>query len=157
MTQAQNLAQRCREVFLDGFWIANTNYCHQLSTIPYERICQRVNGCNSIAGITLHIHYYIAGLLRCFDTGVLDISDKYSFSAAVPKTEEAWLIMRDEFFRDSESFVTIIASLSDEQLQATFFRQEYGTYQRNIEAMIEHAYYHLGQITLLAKMADHRD
>lgn len=157
MTQTQSLAQRCREVFLDGLWIANTNYYEQLSHISWTQACYSMNGRNSIASLTLHIHYYVVGILRYFDTGVLDISDKYSFSGILPQTEEAWFFIRDTFFRDVESFITMVASFSDEQLQTIFFKQEYGTYLRNIEAMIEHAYYHLGQIVLLANMADNID
>lgn len=41
----------------------------------------------------------------------------------------------------------------DDSLQSQpFVKQEYGTYLRNIEAQIEHSYYHLGQISLIKKM-----
>lgn len=157
MTQAQSLAQRCREVFLDGLWIADTNYYEQLSRISWTQACHSVNGRNSIAALTLHMHYYIAGLLRFFQSGVLDISDKFSFSGTLPQSEDSWMALRQEFFRDAEYFVNSVSLFSDEQLQSMFFKEEYGTFQRNIEAMIEHAYYHLGQITLLAKMTDSID
>lgn len=156
-TRSQNLAQRCREVFLDGHWIANTNYYDQLSTIPYEKVCLSVNGCNSIAGLTLHIHYYIAGLLRYFHSGILDISDTYSFSSALPQSEQEWHSMRHNFLRDADTFINTIAIFSDDKLESVFYKEEYGTYERNIEAMIEHAYYHLGQMTLLAKILNNEE
>ncbi|HBC04915.1 MAG TPA: DUF1572 domain-containing protein, partial [Aequorivita sp.] len=40
----------------------------------------------------------------------------------------------------------------DEKLNEIFADEKYGTYQRNIEGMIEHCYYHLGQISLLKKL-----
>jgi hypothetical protein len=42
--------------------------------------------------------------------------------------------------------------MPEEKLNQVFVDEKYGTYQRNIDAMIEHAYYHLGQIVLIKKM-----
>jgi hypothetical protein len=33
-----------------------------------------------------------------------------------------------------------------------FIDEKYGTFLRNIEGVIEHSYYHLGQISLIRKM-----
>ena len=42
--------------------------------------------------------------------------------------------------------------ITDEKLEEIFVNEKYGTYKRNIEGMIEHCYYHLGQISLIKKM-----
>jgi hypothetical protein len=42
--------------------------------------------------------------------------------------------------------------MSQNQLDEVFVDKKYGTYLRNIEAVIEHSYYHLGQIVLIKKM-----
>ncbi|MEG1022142.1 MAG: hypothetical protein RSE50_11550 [Myroides sp.] len=42
--------------------------------------------------------------------------------------------------------------MRDEKLDSVFVDEKYGSYRRNIEAMIEHSYYHLGQIVLIKKM-----
>jgi len=42
--------------------------------------------------------------------------------------------------------------MTPQELDAIFVLEKYGTYRRNIEGMIEHAYYHLGQISLIKKM-----
>ena len=42
--------------------------------------------------------------------------------------------------------------MSAEKLEDVFFDEKYGTYLRNIEGMIEHCYYHLGQVSLIRKM-----
>lgn len=41
---------------------------------------------------------------------------------------------------------------NDEKLDSTFAGENYGIYQRNIEGIIEHSYYHLGQIVLTKKI-----
>ena len=42
--------------------------------------------------------------------------------------------------------------MPDTKLEEPFVDEKYGTYLRNIEAVIEHSYYHLGQISLIRKL-----
>lgn len=42
--------------------------------------------------------------------------------------------------------------MSVEKLNLPFVNEKYGTYLRNIDGLIEHSYYHLGQITLIKKL-----
>ena len=47
---------------------------------------------------------------------------------------------------------TYIELMSDKQLEQVFIDEKYGRYQRNLDTMIEHSYYHLGQIALMKKL-----
>jgi hypothetical protein len=42
--------------------------------------------------------------------------------------------------------------MEDALLDQPFVDEKYGSYLRNIEGVIEHSYYHLGQISLIRKM-----
>ncbi len=42
--------------------------------------------------------------------------------------------------------------MNDSILDQPFIEKKYGSYLRNIEGVIEHSYYHLGQISLIKKM-----
>jgi hypothetical protein len=42
--------------------------------------------------------------------------------------------------------------MPNDKLDSVFVYEKYGSYRRNIDAIIEHAYYHLGQIVLIKKM-----
>jgi hypothetical protein len=55
------IANRLREVFLNGKWIANTNYRHQLEAITWQQAVKKVGDLNTIAALTYHINYYLAG------------------------------------------------------------------------------------------------
>src|SRR5574343_349551 len=63
-----------------------------------------------------------------------------------------WKIFLYKFWRDSEEFAQLIEKMDDDKLSEHFVEEKYGTYQRNIDAMIEHSYYHLGQIVLIKKI-----
>lgn len=152
MTRSEFLAGRLREVFLTGTWIANTNYRQQLGAIPWQTGIARIQNLNTIAQLTFHIHYYVKGLLEVLKGGELTIHDKYSFDLPPITSESMWKVLVEEFLHDAEAFADRVEQLDDALLDQPFVQEKYGTYLRNIEGVIEHSYYHLGQIALLHKI-----
>jgi len=152
MSTTPQLAKRFREVMLDGLWIANTNFKDQLSDVTWEQARTKVGSLNTIEMLTFHIDYYIAGLVNVFEGGDLEIRDKYSFDFAPIESQEQWDKLLNKLWNDVEKFATLLEQMSDSKMDEVFVDEKYGTYLRNIDGMIEHAYYHLGQITLLKKL-----
>jgi hypothetical protein len=152
MTTSQQLATRFREVILDGKWIANTNWKEQITGLTWQQATTEIHALNSIALLTFHVHYYIAGILNVLKGGSLDIRDKYSFDMPPIASQEDWETLQQQLWSDSEQFAELISQLTDNQLNAPFFDEKYGMYLRNMDGMIEHAYYHLGQVVLIRKM-----
>ena len=154
MESSKQLASRFRELFLNGTWIANTNYQELLSDINWKQATQKIASLNTIAVLTFHINYYVAGVLQVFEGGSLDIKDKYSFDAPEVKSKNDWDTLRIELLTNAEAFAKQIESMSEEQLASAFVDENYGSYQRNIEGLIEHSYYHFGQLSLIKKMVN---
>lgn len=152
MTLTESLSNRAKEVLINGKWIANTNFKEQISRVNWEQAIQLIEGLNSIALLTYHINYYLQGLNKVFSEGVLDISDKYSFDMPPIKSESDWLHLVDTFILNAELFVANVEKMNEEKLFQNFVKIEYGNYLRNIEGVIEHSYYHLGQMVLIKKM-----
>ncbi|WP_347220184.1 DUF1572 domain-containing protein [Chryseobacterium sp.] len=152
MNSALQLAKRFREVLLDGLWIANTNFKDQLSDVTWKQAVTKVGSLNTIAMLTFHIDYYIAGIIPVFEGGQLTIKDKYSFDLPPIESQEQWDALLNKLWSDSETFAVLLEKMPDSKLDEVFADEKYGTYQRNIDGMIEHAYYHLGQITLIKKL-----
>ena len=152
MKNNQQLANRFREVLLNGTWIANTNYKDQLENLPLEIAQTKVGDLNTIAILAQHIQYYIKGVSNVFKGGALEIRDAYSFDFAAFTSETEWKTFLDALFKDAEEFATLVEKLPENKLNDAFVNEKYGTYQRNIEGMIEHCYYHLGQIVLIKKL-----
>jgi hypothetical protein len=152
METSNQITNRFREVLLNGKWIVNTNFQEQLSAITWQQATTKIGSLNTIAALTYHINYYIAGVLNVFEGGNLEIRDKYSFDMPLIDSKSAWESLLNDLFRNAEKFANHIALFSNEKLDTVFVKEDYGTYRRNIEAMIEHCYYHLGQVSLLKKM-----
>lgn len=145
------IANRFREVILNGTWVANTNFKAQLDNTNWQLVTTKLEALNTIADLAQHIHYYIRGLNQVFLGGTLDIKDRYSFDFPAITSQEDWNAFLRLFWEDAEAFATMVEQMPEAQLKGAFVEEKYGSYERNIEAMIEHSYYHLGQITLLKK------
>ena len=152
MENATQLAQRFREVMLNGKWIANTNYKELIDGLSWHEATHKVENLNTIAALSFHINYYIGGVLNVFEGGKLEIRDKYSFDMPEINSEADWSELRTALFENSEKFASHIEQMTEEKLSSPFVDLKYGDYRRNIEGIIEHAYYHMGQISMLRKV-----
>ena len=141
MTRNLAIASRLREVLINGHWIANTNYKEQILGINWLQAIQKIDNLNTIAALTYHINYYLAGLLNAFENGKLEISDKYSFDLPQIHSEADWNKLVTDFLNNSEKFVTQVEQMNDDIFDKPFLDEKYGSYLRNIEGVIEHSYY----------------
>lgn len=152
MNHAPLLAARFREVFLNGTWIANTNYRQELEGLDWRVATHQVGSRNTIAVLAQHIHYYVDGILNVFRGGKLEISDKFSFDFEPISSQQQWGDFLQRFFTNAEAFALAVEQLDNTKLAHDFEDARYGSYLRNMDGMMEHAYYHLGQIVLLKKI-----
>ena len=152
MNNSQQLAERLKEVILDGTWIANTNFKDQLEHLDFKTATTKIQSLNTISILAQHVHYYINGINQVFKGGKLTIKDKYSFDFPIIVSQAAWQNFLIKFWTDTENLLNLIEQLPENKLDQVFVDQKYGTYKRNIEGLIEHSYYHLGQIAIIKKM-----
>lgn len=156
MENSLNLANRFLEVILSGTWIANTNFKKELENLDWEIATKKIENLNTIADLAQHIHYYIAGMNNVFNGGNLEIKDKFSFDFAPLSSQKDWKDFLLNFWSDSEKFANFVKNIPNEKLDNFFADEKYGTISRNIDAMIEHSYYHLGQIVLIKKILSNK-
>ena len=152
MKRTHYLANRLQEVLLNGKWIANTNLKEQIENLHWETAIKKAGNLNSIALLVFHLNYYIKGIHHLFLTGKLEISDRFSFDMPEIKSEEDWKKLVSEILVNAERLVGLIREMEDEQLGDVFADEKYGNFERNIDGLIEHCYYHLGQLVILSKL-----
>lgn len=152
MKSAKQIADQFREVYLSGKWVVVTNLKEQLSDVTWEQATTKIGSFNTISALASHLDYYIAGVSNVLKGGTLDIRDKYSFDFPPIQSKEDWEKVLEKIWENAETFASLVEQMSDEKLDADFVDKKYGTYRRNMHALIEHSYYHLGQIVLIKKM-----
>lgn len=152
MTRTEFLANRLQEVLLSGRWIANTNFRQLITSVNWQQATHKISSVNTIAALTFHLNYYTEGILKVFSGGPLDIKDKYSFDLPPVESETDWSKLVNAFLGNAEAFVQQVRAMPEENLDLPFVDEKYGSYLRNIEGVIEHSYYHMGQVSILKKM-----
>jgi len=146
------IADQFREVYLSGTWIANTNLRSEIQNTTWEVATKQVGSLNTIAALAFHLNYYVDGIIKVYESGVLDIKDKYSFDMQHINSAEDWDELKSKFWSNAERLAELIEELSDDKIFAPFLQEKYGSNYRNLTGMIEHAYYHLGQVVLIKKI-----
>lgn len=152
MEISKQVANQFKEVHIDGTWITNTNFKTILADVNWEIAAKRIGSLNSIAMLTYHINYYLAGVLKVLEGGPLDIRDKYSFDLPPITSQSDWEELQNKFLKNANKITQHIEAMNDQELLAGFAGGKYGTNYRNLTGMIEHAYYHLGQIVMIKKL-----
>lgn len=151
MNLSQQLAKHFREVFFGGSW-TDVNLKQTLEGISWQQVTTKVYSLNTIAALVYHINYYVAAVLPVLQGGSLNASDKYSFDLPPIQSEKDWEVLLNKFWRDAENFAKHVEQFPEEKLWDDFSEGKYGNYLRNIQGLIEHTHYHLGQIVLIKKM-----
>jgi len=151
MSQSKQIGKQFRESQLNGTWIA-TNLKAEISELSWQEATTKIGSLNTIAALTFHLNYYVAGLVQVFEGGSLDIRDKYSFDCPPIESQADWEKLRNKSFADADRFAELVEKMPDTKLGEGFIDIKYGDYRRNIHGVIEHTYYHLGQIVLIKKL-----
>lgn len=152
MENPASLARRIREVFIDGEWIAQTNFKKALEDVNWKEAIYKIKDLNSLSDLCFHVSYYTEGFNQYFKENTFTIKDKFSFDYPSVNSEEDWYELKNNMITSAISFSDHAAALNSDRLDEVFVQENYGSLRRNIEAIIEHSYYHLGQVSLIKKL-----
>jgi uncharacterized damage-inducible protein DinB len=148
---SEQLAKHLRDVHFGGNWTVSSLQ-DQLKDVSWEQATQKVHSFNTIATLVFHINYFIAAVSEVLEGKPLEAHDKFSFEHPPIHSAEDWLRMKDKCWADAERFALLIALMPEAKIWGPFADEKYGTYYRNIQGIIEHTHYHLGQIALIKKL-----
>jgi uncharacterized damage-inducible protein DinB len=151
MSHIKHITKHFKDVFFGGNWTAS-NLKDTLAEVTWQQAIHKIEDFNTIADLTFHINYYVEGTKEVFSGGKLIIRDKYSFDSPEISTQKEWEKLKTRVFESVIQFTDSINNLSEEKLWENFEDEKYGNYYRNLNGIIEHTHYHLGQIVILKKL-----
>ena len=152
MNLATELAVQFNSVYLAKDWVSTTSIKTQLSDLRWEEAVTKISLLNSIADLARHLDYYIKGIIGVLEGGSLDMHDAESFSFAPIRSQKEWEECMESLWNHASEFSRLVAGLSPQEMEAPFANAQYGSNYHNINAMIQHIYYHLGQIVVIKKL-----
>ena len=156
MTFPQQIAKHLRDTFFGTNWTCS-NIQENLKDVTWEQATTQVYDLNTIFTLMQHITYYIPAQIQVLQGNLLVASDAESFITPNINNEIEWQLFLHEKYEEAEQLASLIENLSEEKLNEYFAEEKYGTYFKNLVGMIEHLYYHLGQIVFLKKIINHKN
>lgn len=151
MKLSTQLANHFRHVYFGGNW-TSVNLKQTLEDVTLEEATRQLTDLNTILRLAYHIQYYVAAVTKVLQGGPLDAKDALSFNHPPLNTEAEWQKFLTQMGVEAENFAFLIEQLPDEAISQVFIEEKYGTYYRNLQGIIEHTHYHLGQITIIKKI-----
>lgn len=151
MNLRAQIAKHLREVHFGGNW-TSVNLKETLADVAWQEATTKIDSLNTIAALVFHINYYTEAILKVLQGGPLDAKDKYSFDLPPLQSQEDWKKLLEKMWTDAESLILLIEQVPESRLEETFANEKYGSVYRNLQGLIEHTHYHLGQIVLIKKL-----
>lgn len=151
MNLTAQLAKHLRDVYFGGNW-TSVNMKETLADVSWQQAITKLHSFNTIATLLYHTNYYIAAVTKVLQGGPLDAKDAYSFNHPPVTSKEDWDNLLQHTWQQVETFARLIEQLPGSRLEAIFVEEKYGTYYRNLQGIVEHTHYHLGQIVLIKKL-----
>lgn len=151
MKTSQQLAKHIREIYFGDNWTAS-NFIEHITDVTWQQATTKVYTLNTIAALVFHINYYIRGILNVLQGGPLETQDNLSFEHPPVNSMLEWENLLQKTLTDAKKFADAVEELPDSKLEETFVEEKNGNYYRNIQGVIEHSYYHLGQIVIIKKI-----
>lgn len=145
------MAKQFRELYWGGNW-TGVSLKENVTDLNWQEVTTKVYSFNTIAALINHMNYYVTAVMVVLKGEPLTASDKFSFDHPPVLSNADWNNLLDKTWVEAEQFATIVAQLPEDVLWKSFADGKYGNYYRNIQGVIEHAHYHLGQIVLIKKI-----
>ena len=151
MSLNTQMAQHLRDVHFGGNW-TSSNLKDNLADVSWQQATIRVGSLNSIAALVYHMNYFVNVVLKVMQGKPLDAHDKYSFDLPPIQSQEDWDRLLDKAWADADELARLIEQMPESKLWDDFADAKYGNYYRNLQGIIEHCHYHLGQVVVVKKM-----
>lgn len=151
MKLSLHIAKHIRDIHFGGNWTAS-NLKANLADVTWKQATTKIHDFNTIAILVYHINYYVRAILKVLEGESLNAKDEYSFNHPPINSQADWESFLAKVWQDAERFSNLIEQLPDDRFWEDFTDKKYGNYYRNLNGIIEHSHYHLGQIVLLKKL-----
>lgn len=150
------IARHIRELHFGENW-TDVSLKALVEDLDWKEANTQVHNLNTIASVVFHINYYINAVLKVLQSKPLDARDKYSFDLPPINSKKDWDLLLSKTWEEAEEFAKLIEKLTDKELWTIMIDEKYDTYYRNLQGIIEHSHYHLGQIALIKKIIREKD
>jgi len=150
MTIQQHIAQHIREAINGNNW-TDSNMRDVLTDVRWEEAVATPMDTNTIAVLVFHIGFYLNAVLNRLNGTPLQYTQEDTLTPPPVQSEEQWQELIDHCYAAAEALAQAAEKISNEKLEELNPGNQ-SSYYKNLHGVVEHTYYHLGQIILLKKL-----
>lgn len=150
MKETERISELFEKIYHGDSWIGET-LMGTLETISAETAAKKTNPWNSIWEITNHIISWRENVLQRVQGSIKNAPPDNYFTAVKYQSEQAWQNTLQNLKNSQENWIGFLKKMNEADLEK-IYPDNNASYYHNIQGIVQHDAYHLGQIILLAKM-----
>lgn len=145
------LAQHITEVFEGSNW-TDVNIKDTIKNISWQQAGQKTNASpNTIAALLHHIYYWNEIMLQRINGSNPVIPDANGFDVGEINNDSDWINLKEKTHQSFIELSNAVKKFPGEKLTEISPTGK-SSYYKNLQGLVEHAHYHLGQIVILKKI-----
>lgn len=144
------LAQHIQEAFVTQNW-CGPGILPLVQNLTWQQATQVPIGNHSVATLTFHVQYYLQAICQVLQHQPVTVTDTKSFDLPAITSETDWQQLLAQTNQQVQATCDALQNAPNTVWETWFIAEKYGTVQHNIMGIINHVYYHLGQIALIKK------
>jgi DinB superfamily len=145
-------ARHIREIHFGNNW-SDSAMQEVLKDVTWQQaIATPIPSVHSIAVLVYHTNFYLNYVHKSIREGVYKFDHDDSFKVTPIESEADWQALLQQSWDDAEAFAQTVEKLSDNLNLFKVVPPFQNSFYKNIQGIIEHNHYHLGQIALLKKL-----
>lgn len=146
------LARHIREIHFGNNW-SDSAMQEVLKDVTWQQaIATPIPSVHSIAVLVYHTNFYLNYVHKSIREGVYKFDHDDSFKVTPIESEADWQALLQQSWDDAEAFAQTVEKLSENLNLFKVIPPFQNSFYKNIQGIIEHNHYHLGQIALLKKL-----
>ena len=149
------ITQNLTATFEGNNW-TDVDIASAINDITFDEAITQTNASpNTIASLTHHLFFW-NGIIMKRLKGNNPSGPENGYNISHIKTENDWNDLKEKTHQSFIDLANAIKNFAEEKLNETYAEGK-SSYYKNITGIIEHAYYHLGQITILKRIVKRLD
>lgn len=149
------IAGQLAEVYNGNNW-TDVSIADTIKDITWQEAQQKTDASsNTIASLLHHLYYWNGILMQRIKGDDPSIPEVNGYDVEELKNENDWDELKNKTHASFMQLADAIKKFSEEKLEETYAEGK-SSYHKNFQGIVEHAYYHLGQVVILKKIIKYK-
>jgi hypothetical protein len=146
------IAQHIRDIHFGNNW-SDIDMTTTLADVTWQQaVATPIPNANSIAVLVFHTNFYLNYVHKSIKEGVYKFDHDDSFKMPPIESEADWQALLKKTWDDAEAFAQMVEKLDVGVGFYTAVPPFQSSFYKNLQGIVEHNHYHLGQIVVLKKL-----